>query len=85
MFRSLKEVAHRSVALLARQATIVAGVTGVVASSASHATGVDLSSLTGAVDFSTVCAAILLVAAGVAVVNLTIAGAKTILAAIKRA
>lgn len=54
-----------------------------IAVSANAATGPDFSSLTGAVDFSTIIAAVLLIAAGLAGLDLIIKGAKVILSAIR--
>lgn len=58
-------------------------VTAMSISGMSFATGPDFTSLTSAVDFTTVIAAILLVAAALAGVDIVIKGAKMILAAIR--
>jgi hypothetical protein len=62
--------------------TVGAGVATLGASSA-NATGVDLTSLTSAVDFSTVIPALLLVAAALAAVYVAWKGAKMVLAALQ--
>ncbi|WP_442807958.1 hypothetical protein [Trinickia soli] len=71
----------------AKRLAVVTAVGGsaAVVSSFANATGVDLTPLTGAVDFSTVTAAVLAIAGSIAAVYVVVSAAKIVIARIKAA
>ena len=81
MFQSAKEKLFKS----KKQAVLAALSVASVISGSAFATGPDFSSLTNSVDWTTVTAAVLLIAAGMAGLDIVIKGAKIILRTIRGA